>query len=149
MNQDTFNQFSFWWSIISTVLALGFLCWDIWQLSSSKKEKEIRYKEKELHKSQVKVWQHFANGISFGLAQLIEAIKNGSLSELSAKNIGDAIKPIQATANSLFTSLNEERLFSDEEIKQRQLDNEERIKNMFQTPSVSHSLSVSPKKESI
>lgn len=109
------GNFFFWWSVISTIIGLGFLCWDIWQLSASRKEKEI-------HKSQVKIWQHHASGLLHGLLSLVQ-------NEFSSpKDIQNAAKTLQANAYSLYTSLNEERLFTEEEIKQKQLRQEEEFK---------------------
>ena len=67
MDGNTVNQITFLWSIISTLLAVGLFGWDIWQLASSRKNEELQLKEKQLHKSQVKIWQHFANGINHNL----------------------------------------------------------------------------------
>lgn len=111
--QDIF----FWWSVVSTVIALGLLGWDIWQLSSNKKEKER-------HKSQVKIWQHHANGLFYGLF----AIVSGQFS--SVKDIQEATKISQANAHSLYMSLNEERLFTEAEIKEKQLKAEEEFKKI-------------------
>ena len=127
---------------ILTVVAIGLFGWDIWQLASSRKNEEIQLKEKQLHKAQVKIWQHFANGINHNLLTISEAIRTGMLENLKAKEFGEVIKGIQASANALYTSLNEERLFTDEEIKQRQLENEQQMKSMFSTsPSASKPVS--------
>jgi hypothetical protein len=131
-----------WWSIISTILALGFLGWDIWQFASARKEKDLQLKEKELHKAQVKIWQHFANGINHNLLILTEAIKANKLNKLKPNDFGDIVQGIQANANSLYTSLNEERLFTEEEIKLRQLENEAQFKEMFKKPTTGASQSV-------
>jgi len=112
------------WSITSTLIAVGLFGWDVWQLASSRKNEEIQLKEKQLHKSQVKIWQHFANGISQNLFFISESIRTNKLDNLKAQEFGEITKAIQASANSLYTSLNEERLFSDEEIKQKQIKNE-------------------------
>lgn len=118
-------------SIISTVVAVILFGWDIWQLASSRKNEEIQLKEKQLHKSQVKIWQHFANGISQNLFLISESIRANKLDNLKAQDFGEIIKGIQSSANSLYTSLNEERLFTDEEIKQRQIENEARFKEIY------------------
>lgn len=132
------NQINLIWSVISTVIAVGLFGWDIWQLASSKKNQELQLKEKQLHKSQVKIWQHFANGINHNLLMISEAVRENKLNKLKASEFGEIIKGIQASANALYTSLNEERLFTDEEIKQRQLENEQQFKTMMsasQSPS--------------
>lgn len=109
------DSFFFWWSIVSTVIGFGFLGWDIWQLSSNKKEKEI-------HKSQVKLWQHHASGLLHGIIAL------GQEQFSSVKDIQQAANVSQANAYGLYTSLNEERLFTEKEIKEKQLRTEEEFK---------------------
>lgn len=139
MNPNSVNQIAFIWSVISTLVAVGLFGWDIWQLASSKKNEELQLKEKQLHKAQVKIWQHFANGISQNLFLISEAIRTNKLNNLKAQEFGEIIKAIQSNASALYTSLNEERLFSDEEIKQRQLEQEKQFKDML-------SVSISPSK---
>lgn len=104
-----------WWSIISTIIGLVFLGWDIWQLSASKKEKE-------LHKAQVKIWQHHASGLVHGLINISQDTFS------TAKDNQQATKALLASAHSLYTSLNEERLFTEKEIKEKQLKTEEEFK---------------------
>ncbi|MDP3883265.1 MAG: hypothetical protein Q8Q48_04385, partial [Candidatus Staskawiczbacteria bacterium] len=82
-------------------------------------------KEKEIHKSQVKIWQHHANGLFHGLFAIVQ----GRFS--SVDDIQQAAKITQANANSLYTSLNEERLFTEQEIKEKQLKSEEEFKKMI------------------
>jgi len=135
------------WSVISTVIGVGLLGWDIWQMASSRKNQEIQLKEKQLHKAQVKIWQHFANGISHNLILISEAIHTDKFKNLEVQGFGEIIKGIQANANALYTSLNEERLFSEEEIKQRQLEQEERFGQLLRPPTASTSSSVSPKEK--
>lgn len=126
---------------ILTVVAIVLFGWDIWQLASSRKNEEVQLKEKQLHKSQVKIWQHFANGISHNLLVISEAVRGGKLDNLKAQEFGEVIKGIQASAYALYTSLNEERLFTDDEIKQRQLENEEEFKASLSRFSPSQSQS--------
>lgn len=137
------NQFNLIWSVVSTIIAVGLFGWDIWQLASSRKNDELQLKEKQLHKSQVKIWQHFANGISTNLLLIVEAVRTNKLDNLKAQEFGEIAKGIQASANALYISLNEERLFTDEEIKQRQLENEKMFKEMQQR---FNSASTSPSK---
>jgi hypothetical protein len=139
MDQALINQ-------VLTLVAIGLFGWDIWQLSASRKNKEIQLKEKQLHISQVKIWQHFANGINHNLLMLSEAIRTNKLDKLKASEFGEVLKGIQASANALYTSLNEERLFTDEEIKQRQLDNEKQFKTMLEGSSAHVSQSPSASK---
>ena len=117
-------DFFLWWSIFSTVAALGLLGWDIWQLSTSRKEKELADKEKEIHKAQVKLWQHHASGIMHGLITLSQETFS------SIKDSQNAAKAILPSAHSLYSSLNEERLFTDEEVKAKQLRQEEESKQL-------------------
>lgn len=132
------NLINLIWSVISTLIAVVFFAWDIWQLASSKKNEELQLKEKQLHKSQVKIWQHFANGINHNLLAISGAMRDEKLDKFKAREFSEVITGIQATANALYTSLNEERLFTDEEIKQRQLENEQHMKSMFNSsPSAS------------
>ncbi len=113
------ENINLWWSIVSIIIALGLFIWNIWQLSANKKEKEI-------HKSQVKVWQQHASGLMLGLKTLV----SGQFS--SVKDMQEAAKISQGNASSLYISLNEERLFSEEEVKQRQL----KIEHGFKTTNV-------------
>ncbi len=112
------ENFSFWWSTISTLLGVIFLMVNIAQLVAYVKEKSLILKEKEIHKSQVKVWQHHA----FGIQRALFVVTLGKYS--SVEDIRESVKALQQDAQSLYTSLNEERLFSDEEIKQKQIQNE-------------------------
>ena len=116
------QDFLLWWSIFSTVAALGLLGWDIWQLSASRKEKELGEKEKEIHKAQVKLWQHHASGLLHGIISLAQE------KFTSVADVQQAAKVAQASAYGLYTSLNEERLFTEEEIKQKQLRTEDEFK---------------------
>ena len=141
MDTNLVNQITFLWSITSTILGVGLLGWNIWQLASSRKNEEIQLKEKQLHKAQVKIWQHFANGINHNLLMISEAVRENKLNKLKAPEFGEIIKGIQAGANALYTSLNEERLFTDEEIKQRQLENEKEWKDLIKGPPASQSAS--------
>jgi len=129
---------------ILTIIAIVLFGWDIWQLASSRKNEEIQLKEKQLHKAQVKIWQHFANGITHNLVQITNAIKSKRMETLKTDELGAILEGLQASAHALYTSLNEERLFSEEEIKQRQLEQEQQFKQMLKQPPVSTSASVFP-----
>lgn len=122
------EDFLFWWSVISTILGIIFLVINVAQLVAYVKEKNLILKEKEIHKSQVKVWQHHANGIEMGIFV-------ASLGKFSnVEDLRECIKAIHQNARFLTQSLNEERLFTDEEIKAKQLENEkqtqERLKQV-------------------
>jgi len=115
------KDFLFWWSVVSTILGVLFLIANVAQLVAYIKEKSLILKEKEIHKGQVKVWQHHANGIRNGLFVI-------TLGKFSAvDDLRESVRAIQQDALSLYTSLNEERLFSDEEIKEKQIQNEKEI----------------------
>jgi hypothetical protein len=118
------QDFLLWWSILSTVVALALLGWDIWQLSASGKEKELSEKEKEIHKAQVKLWQHHASGIMHGLINLSQEAFS------TIKDSQNAAKTLLPSAHSLYSSLNEERLFTEQEIKEKQLRQEEESKKL-------------------
>ena len=115
-------DFFFWWSIVSTIAATAFLIWDFWQLVSYRKEQK-------LHKGQVKLWQHHANGINHGLILMEQSINQNHYSSL--KDVQQTIKSLNASTYSLFTSLNEERLFSDEEVKKEQLEQKRQLKELM------------------
>jgi len=108
-----------WWSVCSTIFGVLFLIGNIVQFVINKKEKEI-------HKSQVKIWQHHANGIAQGLFLVGQSNQYSSVNDVCR-----AIKIIQPTAHSLFSSLNEERLFTEKEIKEKQLAKEKENKELF------------------
>ena len=99
---------------------------NIAQLVAYVKEKSLILKEKEIHKSQVKVWQHHAHGIQMGL--FVTTVGKYT----AVDDLRESIKALHQDAQSLYESLNEERLFSDAEIKERQLqrekDSQERLK---------------------
>lgn len=119
------NDFLFWWSVVSTILGVLFLIANVAQFVALEKEKDLIQKEKEIHKSQVKVWQHHAEGVSKGLFILIHK------GFASTDDLKTAVESNYQVANSLYTSLNEERLFTDEEIKAKQIRREEENKKLF------------------
>jgi hypothetical protein len=115
-----------WWTAVSTILSIIFLIANIAQLVAYKYEKSLVIKEKEIHKGQVKIWQHYAKGIQMGLFML----GMGKFSTVEDAKAG--VSAVQQEAQSLFDSLNEERLFTDQEIKDRQLQKEQETKNMIE-----------------
>ncbi|GEM_PF-1551507 len=123
------ETFLFWWSIVSTILGVVFLVANVGQLVAYIKEKGLTLKEKEIHKSQVKVWQQHAFGIQRGLF----VVTLGKFS--TVEDIRESVKAMQQDADSLYKSLNEERLFSDEEIKERQIQNEKDIQETLRKTS--------------
>jgi hypothetical protein len=70
-----------------------------------------------------------------------EAVQANKLNKLKALEFGEILKGVQASANALYTSLNEERLFTDEEIKQRQLESEKQFRALLKGSSASPSAS--------
>lgn len=119
------GDFFSWWSVVSTLIGIVFLIGNVGQHVALVKEKDLIQKEKEIHKSQVKVWQHYANGIQSALFLL--AYKGFN----SVPDMKTAVEATQQVANSLYTSLNEERLFTDEEIKEKQLQKEKETKELL------------------
>jgi len=107
----------FWWSIVSTILGIFFLLLGVWQFATNKKEKET-------HKAQVKVWQHHASGIMHGLIVFSQDLFS------TVKDSQTAAKTLLPSAHSLYSSLNEERLFSEKEIKEKQLRTEAESKQL-------------------
>lgn len=116
------GNFVSWFSVVTFIISIALLVWDFWQLASRKKEREI-------HKAQVKIWQHYASGINHALLTLGQNIEQGKYT--SPKDVEQSVKLLQPVTYSLFTSLNEERLFTEEEIKERQLENEKQIKELL------------------
>ena len=116
------SEFFFWLSIFTVLLSLALIFWDIYLLA-------LKNREKENHKSQVKIWQNFANGIFQGLQNISSAADESKFSTpKDTQQAVDAIKPI---AYSLYNSLFEERLFSEKEIKERQLRQEDEFKKLL------------------
>ncbi|HCC06372.1 TPA: hypothetical protein DEP94_03385 [Candidatus Nomurabacteria bacterium] len=122
---ENFNNFLFWWSVVSTVFGVLFLIANVAQLVAYIKEKSLILKEKEIHKGQVKVWQHHAQGVQMGLFILTQG-KYSTVDDLR-----EAVKGLQQSAQSLYISLNEERLFTDQEIKDKQLQKEKETQEML------------------
>ena len=118
------DKFLFWWSIISTVFGVVFLVINVAQLVAYLKEKSLILKEKEIHKSQVKVWQHHANGIQMAL--FVATVGKYSVVD----DLRETVKAIHQDAQALYSSLNEERLFTEEEIKERQVLKEKETKEI-------------------
>lgn len=106
-------DFFSWWTALSTILGIVFLMGNVAQYVALQKEKELISKEKEIHKSQVKVWQHHANGIETGLFMIIYKAFS------SVPDMKIAVEALHQVARTLHTSLHEERLFTDDEIKEK------------------------------
>ncbi len=122
-------DFFSWWTALSTLFGIVFLMGNVAQYVALTKERDLIQKEKEIHKSQVKVWQHHADGIQRGLFSMVVGVFS------STEDLREAVKSIYQNAQSLFTSLNEERLFTDEEIKAKQIQKEKDLKEMLDRAS--------------
>ena len=109
-------------AIITTMLSIGFLCWDIWQLATVRKNKEQK-------NSQVKIWHQEANGISQSLFKVYQDAENGKYS--SVKDLSSTISAIQMNAQSLYQSLYEERVFDEETYKKEAMQTHEKVKETF------------------
>ncbi len=112
----------FWWSIVSTILSVLLLMWDVYQFGENRRTKDI-------HTSQVKIWQHFANGINNGMMEINDGLDKGKFS--STQDVQIAIKSVLPETYALYKSLNEERLFSEEEIKNQQLETEKYFQDLL------------------
>lgn len=105
------NQITYWWSIISTIIGIILLGITIWSVAVNKKEKERKI-------AQVKIWQHYANGISLGLKRIVYDANTSRYTDL--KDITSAVWSVEASAFSLYFSLYEERTIPEDEYKQEQ-----------------------------
>lgn len=104
-------DFFLWWSIISTILGLGFVGVSIWQHWTSRSQIEK-------NKAQVKVWMQDANGIRQALQRIVRDNLDGRFS--STNDMGNAVWSIEANAGALYQSLYEERCVTEEQYKTRQ-----------------------------
>ncbi len=75
-------------------------------------------KEKERRNAQVKIWMQQANGISIALQRIIQDRWQGLYSSL--KDVVNTVHAVEASANSLFQSLYEERTITEDEYKEEQ-----------------------------
>ncbi|QHO63151.1 hypothetical protein [Candidatus Chazhemtobacterium aquaticus] len=107
------------WTIFTTVFGIISVGINIWQFSAARKDAEHK-------KSQVKIWQQDANGISTGLRRIVVDVNNNMYS--AVKDVANAVWTLEASAFSLYQSLYEERLVTEEEYKARQKEFEENLK---------------------
>jgi uncharacterized protein YoxC len=119
-------MFTFWWSIVSTILGVVFLCTSIWQFL------EARNSDDKL-KSQVKVWMQHAHGISEGLTKIVQDNLTGRYS--TTNDVCNAVWSVQSSAFALYQSLYEERCVTEEEYKERQKRIAERVEAQQSTNS--------------
>lgn len=109
---EGFNVFT----IVFGVISVGI---NIWQFSAARKDAEHK-------KSQVKIWQQDANGISVGLKRIVNDVSSNMYS--GVKDVANAVWALEASAFSLYQSLYEERSVTEEEYRARQKEFEEHLK---------------------
>lgn len=98
-------------SIILTLAGIILLFFNVWQYLQGQKEKEII-------KSQVRVWMQSANGISLGLKRIVA--DNLSSRYSTTNDVCNAVWSLETSASSLYQSLYEERVMTPEEYRKRQ-----------------------------
>jgi hypothetical protein len=104
-------DFFTWFSIVSLIINVILIVYSYGLYVASKKEKESR-------NAQVKIWMQYANGITHGL----QRITANFLENLWTKkeDITGAVHSLEAVSFSLYQSLYEERVISEEEYKEEQ-----------------------------
>lgn len=117
-----------WFSIVSLIINVILIVYSYGLYVASKKEKESR-------NAQVKIWMQYANGITHGL----QRITANFLEDLWTKkeDITGAVHSLEAVSFSLYQSLYEERVISEEEYKEEQ----KKIRDNTQGSGVSASAS--------
>lgn len=112
-NINQVNNFTFWYSIISTVIGILLLVASVgfalktWLDSKNKK-------------AQVKIWMQDANGVQTSLQRVVGDNLQGRYS--STNDMANAIWAIQAMAFALYQSLFEERCVSEKDFIKEQND---------------------------
>lgn len=112
-------DFFFWWSVVSTIIGIGLLCFSIYQMVTADSEKKRK-------KDQVKVWMQDANGVSQGLLRIVQDNLDKRYS--TTNDMANSVWVLQACAFSLYQSLYEERCVTEKEYKQLQQELKERVK---------------------
>lgn len=104
-------DFFTWFSIVSLIINVVLIVYSYGLYIASKKEKESR-------NAQVKIWMQYANGITHGL----QRITANFLENLWTKkeDITGAVHSMEAVSFSLYQSLYEERVISEDEYKEEQ-----------------------------
>lgn len=105
------TNFSFWWSIVSTILGIILLCVSIAQYYKNRNQEEKI-------KAQVKVWMQDANRISLALKKIVS--DNLAKRYSSTNDVCNAVWAVESSTFALFQSLYEERCVTEEEYKARQ-----------------------------
>ncbi len=72
------------WENISILLNILFFTGNIAQII-------YLIKEKNFHKGQVQIWQHFAQGISYSLMHLANCLRENKIDNLKPKEFGEII----------------------------------------------------------
>ncbi|MBT3293127.1 hypothetical protein HN512_04045 [Candidatus Peregrinibacteria bacterium] len=105
------NTFTFWWSIISSVISLIFVGISIWQYF-------IGRNAKQRQKAQVKIWMQNALGLREGLKLIMVNGKSGGFT--SPVDVANAVWSLEPSAFALYQSLYEERCIKEKEYIQKQ-----------------------------
>lgn len=117
------DQFTLWYSIISTVVGLVLLIITVGLTVKAVLDSKNK-------KMQVKIWMQDANGIQQALSRIVRDNLDKRYS--STNDMANAIFAIQASAFALYQSLYEERWLTEEEFKADQQELKKKIKEQFQ-----------------
>ena len=104
-------DFTFWWSVVSTIISIVLAGFSIWQYAKSKNQQEV-------HISQVKVWMQQANGLCQALQRIVRANKEIEFTKVS--DLIHTLNAIEATSFALYQSLYEERCVIETEYREEQ-----------------------------
>ena len=129
------DAFLFWWSVVSTIIAIATTVGGVWLLCKSIKQAEVAESEKNRKKDQVKIWMQHADGVSLGLKRIVRDNIDGRYS--STKDIASAVFALEASAFALRQSLYEERCVTEPEYKQQQKEIMEKLKSNITASSQS------------
>jgi Rps23 Pro-64 3,4-dihydroxylase Tpa1-like proline 4-hydroxylase len=110
----------FWWSVVSTIIAIATTIGGVWLLCISIKQTSQAESEKNRKKDQVKIWMQDANGVTQGLTRIVQDNLDKRYS--STNDMANAVWAIQAAAFALYQSLYEERCVTEEEYRQSQIE---------------------------
>jgi hypothetical protein len=120
------NGFLFWWSVISTIIAIATTFASVWLLCISIKQAGQAESERNRKKDQVKIWMQHADGVSMGLKRIVKDNLDKRYS--STKDIANAVFALEASAFALRQSLYEERCVTEPEYKLQQKEIMEELK---------------------
>lgn len=125
---------SIWVPTLIAIISLGF---NVWQLAINKGEKDR-------HNSQVKIWQRHAEGIDYGLKNILSRTADYDFS--SVKDVKNSVFAIESSAFSLSRSLYEERTITEEEYREEEKKNREIARADFFAPQLKQEKEVGEKK---